>query len=112
RQVDGLRAAPADREVRHPRGDRLAPPAERAVAAERRQRAEDLEERVLEQVLEVAVRAEDPEQRVVDRRALGQEQLPLGAAISGRRAAREVAITVPDGGWRDGHVCTVAGGPR
>src|SRR5262249_52709271 len=64
------------------------------------ERAEDLEERVLDQVLEVPVRAEDPEQRMMHRVAGGLEQRSLGRPIAFSGAAGEGQVMFPgrDGG--------------
>lgn len=84
-----MRLAPRDREIGGAGGDGLAPARQRAVAAEGAEPAEDLEERVLDQILELAVGAEDPVERVVNAAALGVEQLALRRAITGRSPARQ-----------------------
>src|SRR5687768_8648805 len=83
-EIDGRRLAPLDREIGGSRRDGLAPARKRAVAAERGQRAEDLEERVLDQILELAVVAEDAKQRVVDGLLEAVEQLALGGTVAVR----------------------------
>jgi len=72
-EVDRGRLAACDREVRSTGCDRLAPAGQRAVAAERWQGPEDLQERVLDQIFDVAVGAQDPVQGVVNTRLLRME---------------------------------------
>src|SRR5258706_6903784 len=83
-EIDRTRLATRDREIRDAGRDGLTPPLQRAVATERRQRAKDLEERVLDEVFDIAVRPEDPEQRVMDGQLHRLEQLALRGSVAVR----------------------------
>src|SRR5437763_1718462 len=96
-EIDRRGLTARDREMCDARRDRLAPPGQRAVAAERRQRAEDLEERVLDQIFDLAVRTEDAIQRVMHRLLLRLEQLALRDAVAFGGAARELEVWSPGG---------------
>src|SRR5205823_1038655 len=76
-----------------------------------RDRSEHLEERFLDQILHVAVRAEDAEQGAMDAIAVGEEHLALRCPIAARAPLRELAVGGGTAGIEcaHGHVSYVSG---
>jgi len=103
RELDRRWPAFRDREIGDADRDRLTPPAERAVAAERVHGAKDLDEGVLQQILELAVGAQDAIQRAMHGGALLEEQLALGTAIARGGPPGQLEIVLARRGYRSSH---------